>query len=230
MNTEQITTLTAAGESERLEFKETTGTRREAARTVCAFLNQEGGRVLFGVTRDGGVVGQQVGERTIEELSAELRQIDPPAFPTVERVPVDGGREVIVISTGRGPTRPYIYRGNAYRRVGNTTLALSPEEYNRMLFERMHSEQRWETSLPPDGRSATSTKRRFDGLLRRAFGAVAWMNRRAGSRPTCCEDSVCCTTAYCFEPQPSCSATGKDWRSKFRNASYAWPASGEPTR
>ena len=30
------------------------------------------------------------------------------------------------------------------RRVGNTTLALSPDEYNRMLFERMHSEQRWE--------------------------------------------------------------------------------------
>ncbi|MDE2718768.1 MAG: putative DNA binding domain-containing protein [Chloroflexota bacterium] len=144
MNTERIIPLTASGESETLEFKETTGTRREAARTVCAFLNQDGGQVLFGVKRDGGVVGQQVGEHTIEELSAELRQIDPPAFPTVERVPLGSGREVIVVSTGRGPTRPYIYRGNAYRRVGNTTLAMSPDEYNRMLFERMHSEQRWE--------------------------------------------------------------------------------------
>ena len=36
------------------------------------------------------------------------------------------------------------YRGTAYRRVGNTTLAMSADEYNRMLFERMHSEQRWE--------------------------------------------------------------------------------------
>ncbi len=144
MNTKHIIPLTTSGESETLEFKETTGTRREAARTVCAFLNQDGGQVLFGVTRDGGVVGQQVGERTIEELSAELRQIDPPAFPTVERVPLGSGREVIVVSTGRGPTRPYIFRGNAYRRVGNTTLAMSPDEYNRMLFERMHSEQRWE--------------------------------------------------------------------------------------
>ena len=27
----------------------------------------------------------------------------------------------------------------AYRRVGNTTLAMSADEYNRMLFERMHS-------------------------------------------------------------------------------------------
>ena len=112
--------------------------------TVCAFLNQGGGQVLFGVTADGAIAGQQVRERTIEELSAELRRIDPPAFPTVERVAVDGGREVIVVSTGQGASRPYSYRGTAYRRVGNTTLAMSADEYNRMLFERMHSEQRWE--------------------------------------------------------------------------------------
>ena len=144
MTPAQIALLAASGESETLEFKETTGTRREAARTVCAFLNQRGGQVLFGVTEAGVVAGQQVSERTIEELSAEIQDIDPPAFPTVERVRVDGDREVIVVSTGQGPTRPYTYRGSAYRRVGNTTLAMSADEYNRMLFERMHSEQRWE--------------------------------------------------------------------------------------
>ena len=57
---------------------------------------------------------------------------------------MDGGREVIVVSTGQGASRPYTYRGSAYRRVGNTTLVMSADEYNRMLFERMHSEQRWE--------------------------------------------------------------------------------------
>ena len=91
------------------------------------------------------MAGQQVSERTIEELSAELQRIDPPAFPTVERVPCrHGDREVIVVSTGQGASRPYTYRGSAYRRVGNTTLAMSADEYNRMLFEGMHSEQRWE--------------------------------------------------------------------------------------
>ena len=144
MDFELITTLVGSGESETLEFKATTGARREAARTVCAFLNQGGGQALFGVTSAGVVVGQQVSEHTIEELSAELRQIEPPAFPTVERVPVDGDREVIVVSTTQGASRPYTYRGSAYRRVGNTTLAISADEYNRMLFERMHSEQRWE--------------------------------------------------------------------------------------
>ena len=75
---QDLATLAASGESETLEFKATTGTRREAAMTVCSFLNQRGGQVLFGVTQAAVVVGQQVSERTIEELSAELRQIDPP--------------------------------------------------------------------------------------------------------------------------------------------------------
>ena len=118
--------------------------------TVCAFLNQGGGRVLFGVTPDGAAVGQQVSERTIEEVSAELQRIDPPAFPMIERVPVDGGREVIVVSTGQGASRPYMYQGAGYRRVGNTTLVMSAEEYNSMLFERLHSQQRWENQ-PADG-------------------------------------------------------------------------------
>ena len=150
MNIDQITTLTASGESETLEFKESTGTRREASMTVCAFLNQSGGQVLFGVKDDGSVVGQQVGERTIEELSAELRRIDPTAFPSIERVSVNDGREVILVSTSLGASRPYTYRGTAYRRVGNTTTPMSADEYNRMLFERMHSEQRWENQ-PADG-------------------------------------------------------------------------------
>ena len=144
MTLQQVIALAAAGESETLEFKETTGTRQEAARTVCAFLNQGGGKVLFGVTDTGAVVGQQVGKDTIKDLSAELQRIDPPAFPSIDQVPVDGGREVIVVSTGQGASRPYSYRGVAYRRVGNTTLVMSADEYNRMLFERLHSEQRWE--------------------------------------------------------------------------------------
>ena len=142
---DDISALIAAGESETLESKETTGTPRDATITVCAFLNQCGGQVLFGVTQDGAVAGQPISERTIEELSAGLRQIDPPAFPTVERVSASGDREVIVVSTSQGPLRPYTYRGNSYRRLENTTLAMSADEYNRMLFERMHTEQRWES-------------------------------------------------------------------------------------
>ncbi len=144
MTLEQITALAAAGESETLEFETTTGTRREASRTVCAMLNQCGGHVLFGVTPTGDVVGQQVGEHTIEEVSAEIQRIDPPAFPEIERVRVTDDLDVIAVRVNQGSARPYQYRGTAYRRVGNTTVTMSADEYNRMLLERMHSEQRRE--------------------------------------------------------------------------------------
>ncbi len=150
MTVERFARMVAAGESETLEFKSTTGTRREAARTVCAMLNQQGGQVLFGVTPAGRVAGQQVSERTIEEISAELARIDPPAFPAIERVPVDDGREVVSVTVSRGQARPYMYRGSPYRRMGNATVEMSTDEYRQMLFERMHSERRWENQ-PADG-------------------------------------------------------------------------------
>ena len=149
MTVERIASIVAAGESEVLEFKSTTGTRREATQTVCAMLNQQGGQILFGVTPGGQVVGQQVGDRTIEDIGEELGRIDPPAFPTVERIPVADNREVVAIIVNRGQARPFMYRGCAYRRVGNTTVEMRADEYQRMLFERMHSEQRWE-NLPAD--------------------------------------------------------------------------------
>ena len=40
MTLHRITSLAASGESETLEFKITTGTRREAALTMCPFLNR----------------------------------------------------------------------------------------------------------------------------------------------------------------------------------------------
>jgi len=107
-------------------------------------LNQRGGHVLFGVTPDGAVVGQQVGDDTIEKVSAEIQRIEPRIFPSIERVSVACGNEVIVVVAPPGPAKPYVYKRVAYRRVGNTTLEMSAEEYNRVLFERMHAERRWE--------------------------------------------------------------------------------------
>ena len=144
MTPEQISALVASGESETLEFKTTTGGRREAAASVCAMLNRRGGYVLFGVTPEGGVAGQHVGAGTLEAVSAEIQRIDPPVFPEIDRIPVSSGREVIAICVRPGSSPPYQYRGASYRRVGNTTRVMPADEYNRILIERLHNERRWE--------------------------------------------------------------------------------------
>jgi len=81
---EELHKLIAKGESDNLEFKKTTGQRSEAAKTVCALLNCLGGFILFGVSDKGEILGQQVTAKTLEDISLELKRIEPPAFPEVE--------------------------------------------------------------------------------------------------------------------------------------------------
>lgn len=147
MNLEQIKSQVKAGESETLEFKRTTGARREAAKTMCAMLNQRGGCILFGIEQSGKVVGQEVSEQTIERLSAEFQRIEPSVFPAIERIQVGGDLEVLAVEVKAGRSDPYVYRGLPYRRVGNTTIAVSSDEYKQMILESMHSRQRWENQV-----------------------------------------------------------------------------------
>lgn len=98
---EQIAAWASTGESESLEFKKSTAEKDRACRTLCAFANGQGGRVLFGVTPAGKVVGQDVTDRTLEDLAQEFQGFEPPLFPSVERVFVDGGREVLVLTVAR---------------------------------------------------------------------------------------------------------------------------------
>lgn len=132
------------GESETLELKKTTGERREAAKTLCAMLNHRGGRVIFGVDPGGRLLGQMVSDRTVEEVAQEISEIEPPVFPSIERVPFTEALQLLVITAQPGSGQPYSYRGHAYRRVGNTSQRLSRQEYNRILLERLHGEERWE--------------------------------------------------------------------------------------
>lgn len=77
MNLLELKEMVAGGESEQVEFKRSTGQRSEAIKTVCAMLNGEGGYVLFGITDSGEIAGQQVSNRTMDELSNELQRIEP---------------------------------------------------------------------------------------------------------------------------------------------------------
>jgi ATP-dependent DNA helicase RecG len=95
MNRAELQALVTACESETLEFKKTTGERKEAAQTLCAMLNHRGGCLVFGITWDGVSIGQQVSDRTVEEISYEIQQIDPSVSPQITRIVVSPGMEVI---------------------------------------------------------------------------------------------------------------------------------------
>lgn len=145
MTREDLIALAAGGESAEVEFKRSTGQRTEGAKTVCAMLNGGGGYVLFGVNDAGGLLGQEVGATTVEDLAHELRRIEPQTPITPEVVPVRSGLSVLAVSVPGTTGTVFTFDHRPYVRQGPTTVVMSQEEYRRRLVEQMHPSHRWET-------------------------------------------------------------------------------------
>ena len=171
MTLAEVDALAAGGESETLELKASTGERVAGAMAVCAMLNHRGGTVLFGVQQNRRASGQKVSDRTIEQLSSALSEVDPPAFPTIDQVPVRDELRVVVVTVSAGQHQPYSHRGKALRRVGNTNRTMSRDEYHRVLLERLHGQHRWENEPVPDWTvddlDASEITRTIDEAIRR---------------------------------------------------------------
>lgn len=158
----EINEWVTQGESETQEFKQTTGQRTEAAKTLCAMLNHKGGRVIFGVDQNGRVIGQSVTDKTIEDVVHEIRAITPPVYPHIERVPIDHEREVIVVTVKKGTKAPYSINGKPYKRVGTTKKEMTADEGEDMILERRLGVTRWENQIA-DGWSLDDLD--FDEIL-----------------------------------------------------------------
>jgi ATP-dependent DNA helicase RecG len=170
VNLERLLELIAAGESDRLEFKKTTGQMTDAAKTLCGMLNATGGRVVFGISPDGQARGQTVTTETREKLEVVLRRIEPSIRPEIEVVPLVADLSLICISVNGGGG-PYVYDGRAYFRDGPTTSQMPQERYQRLLLERRHAMDRWETrvheSLTLDRLDTEELTRTIDEAVRR---------------------------------------------------------------
>lgn len=119
--------------------------------TICAFLNASGGIVLFGIRPDGAIEGQDVSDQTLRDVAQAADRFEPPAHVSTHRIKVKESREVIAVTVEDGQgTRPFIYEGRAYERVGSTTRRMPQAKYERLLVERGHAKRRWE-NLPAEG-------------------------------------------------------------------------------
>lgn len=142
-----IEDLVRGGESESVEFKKTTGQLPRAGKTLCAFLNGEGGRVFIGVTPEGRVVGQQIADSTLQDIATVLDRFEPAAPISQEIVPVGDDRSVIVLAAPSLPdVGPFVYDGRPYQRLGNTTSVMPQSRYETLLLQRAHSRTRWENA------------------------------------------------------------------------------------
>ena len=105
-------------ESETLEFKKTTGELKEAMISISSILNKHGvGTLYFGVKPNGDVVGQDVSESSLRDVSRFVYDsIKPQIYPVIQEEILDGCHVIKV--EFHGEDYPYSAAGRYYLRTG----------------------------------------------------------------------------------------------------------------
>ena len=75
---EELKELIQADEHRQLELKKTTGELKDGMHSACAFLNTEGGWLIFGVApKSLKILGQLVTDNTQQEIAQALSYMEP---------------------------------------------------------------------------------------------------------------------------------------------------------
>lgn len=121
-------------ETELVEFKKTTGELKEGIVSLASMLNKNGKGVLyFGVRNDGEVIGQQIGDRTMREISQGIANaIKPQIIPTISMELCDD-KNVIKV-TAVGDERPYSAYGKYYMRSADEDREITPQQLRSLML------------------------------------------------------------------------------------------------
>ena len=167
MTYQDIETLTTKKEGNSLEFKESTGQLDRSMETLCAFLNGEGGTILYGVRDDGRIIGQTVSDSTKRSIAEALNRIEPFVDLEISYIAIpDTEKYVIAIFVEEQRfMRPFTYKGRAYLRIESTTTIMSQERYNHLLMER-GGKYGWEAMINPDLKIADLDENAIIGAVR----------------------------------------------------------------
>lgn len=146
INKNKLKILVSQGESEILEFKKSTGLLSAAFETVCAFLNGRGGTVLIGIGEGGKIIGQDVTDKTRQEIAGHVLKLEPTAQAPlrIEYVPVEDGRYVVAITVTAGKHVPYVYDARPFIRNQSTTNRMTQHRYEQLIIERGQLNHSWD--------------------------------------------------------------------------------------
>lgn len=134
-------------ETEVLEFKTSTAEIPAALDSIVAILNKHGkGTLYFGIKNNGKVVGQQMGESTIRDVTRAISEhIEPKIYPSVTKVIIEG-KECIRVEF-EGEDVPYLSNGRAYMRVGDEDRKLSQKEMKNFILKSTNLDTKWENGV-----------------------------------------------------------------------------------
>ncbi len=102
-------------------------------KTVSAFSNFGTGKILFGITDDGKVIGIDSPEQKCLDIE---NKINDSISPKPEySLSVNRSNKVITLEVKEGKYKPYLYKGKAYRRSDTSSVEVDQIELKRLVLE-----------------------------------------------------------------------------------------------
>lgn len=138
MTIDDIKGLIASDESRTLELKKSTGELKDGMHAACAFLNTEGGWLIFGVApKSLKIIGQEVADKTKQEIAQAIAGLAPAVDmrPDYVDVPDYPGHQVIAMHFDGWVwgERPHTFHGCPYYKVESTTQIMPHEMYDERI-------------------------------------------------------------------------------------------------
>lgn len=129
--TDLVRAMVAEGEHERQDFKFAISDAHKIARSISAFANNAGGRLLIGVKDNGVIAGVRNEEDTYVVELAASRYCRPSQQVNFRAYKVDGTATVIVAEIDKATQRPVLAgepdgTWRAYYRVADENIAAHP--------------------------------------------------------------------------------------------------------
>lgn len=132
------------GEGISTEFRLNAGPLELIAKTVCAFLNTQGGTVFCGVGHDGALAGRSFADATTRQIHEYVAgTLSPKALFTVSLDSGDGG-DLLSIDVPAGQDRPYVCNGGVFVRRGAQTVAADATTLRSLVQLKATTADRWE--------------------------------------------------------------------------------------
>lgn len=118
-------------ENKKLEFK--SDITNSFIKTVCAYANYEGGKIIFGIDDNGKITGIDNLDQTCLEIENKINDsIHPKPDYTFN---IDRVKQTISLDVSAGRYKPYLYKGKAYKRNGTSTIEVDRIELTRLILE-----------------------------------------------------------------------------------------------
>ena len=133
-------------ETEQIEFKKSTGELKEGVISVASILNKHGsGELYFGVKNNGDVIGQDISDTTLRDISRSISEhIRPVIYPLVEKR--NYGDKTVAYVKFEGNRAPYLAYNVPRIRVADEDKTMDQNTYHDMLSEREASKP-WELQM-----------------------------------------------------------------------------------